>query len=61
MHSPPAEMKILLILPKKALEKPKLSLSQSALFDMKSRVSLKYFVNDYRSTIRSANDDTMFT
>ena len=61
VHSLPAEMKILLMLAKKTLEKPKLNLSCSALFHMKSRVSLKYLVNDCRSAIRSANHYTMFT
>ena len=40
-------MKILLI-PGKTLEKQKLNFSRSALFQMKTRVSLKYFVNDCR-------------
>ena len=40
-------MKILLILGK-TLEKQKLNFSRSALFQMKTRVSLKYFVNDCR-------------
>ena len=31
---------------KKTLEKQKLNFSHSALFHMKTRVSLKYFVND---------------
>ena len=41
----PAKMKILLILGK-TLEKQKLNFSRSALFHMKTGVSLKYFVND---------------
>ena len=38
-------MKILLI-PAKTLEKQKSNISHSALFHMKTRVGLKYFVND---------------
>ena len=41
-------MKILLILAKN--ENQKLNFSRSALFHMKIRVSLKYFVNDCMST-----------
>ena len=41
-------MKILLILAK-IIEKQKLNFSCSALFHMKTRVSLKYFVNDCTS------------
>ena len=41
----PAKMKILLIL-LKTLEKEKLNFSRSALFHMKTRVSLIYSVND---------------
>ena len=36
---------------KKTLEKQKLNISLSALLDMKTRVSLKYFVNDCRLTL----------
>ena len=39
-------MKILLI-QAKSLEKQKLNFSRIALFHMKTRVSLKHFVNDY--------------
>ena len=42
-------MKILLIL-EKTLEKQKLHFSRSALIHMKTRVSLKYLVNDCRSS-----------
>ena len=45
MPSLPAEMKILLTLAK-TLEKQKLNFSRSELFHMKTRVSLKYHVND---------------
>ena len=38
-------MKILLLLAK-AIEKQKLNSSRSGLFHIKTRVSLKYFVND---------------
>ena len=41
----PAKMKILLIL-LKTLEKEKLDFSRSALFHMKTRVSLIYSAND---------------
>ena len=44
--SPLVKMNVLLILAK-ALEKQKLNFSRSALVCMKTRVSLKYFVNDY--------------
>ena len=44
MLSVSAKMKILLILPK-ILEKQKINFSRSALFCMKTRVSLKHFVN----------------
>ena len=40
-----AKMKILLILAK-TLEKQELNFSRSALFHMKTRVSLRYFMND---------------
>ena len=40
----PPRIKILLILAK-TIEKPKLNFSRWALFHMKTRVSLKYFVN----------------
>ena len=53
-------MKILFILAK-IFEKQKLNLSRSALFAMKANVSLKYLVNDCRSTTDSANQYTMFT
>ena len=43
------KMKILLILAK-TLEKQKLSFSCSALFHMKTKVSLKYFVNGCSSS-----------
>ena len=46
MPSLPAKMKILLLLAK-AIEKQKLNSSRSWLFHMKTRVSLKYLVNDY--------------
>ena len=45
MPSLPAKMKILLLLAK-AIEKQKLNSSRSGLFHMKTRVSLKYLVND---------------
>ena len=45
MSSLPAEMKVLLILAK-TLEKQKLKFYCSALFHMKTRVGLKYFVSD---------------
>ena len=45
MPSLPAKMKILLLLAK-AIEKQKLNSSCSGLFHMKTRVSLKYLVND---------------
>ena len=45
VSSLPAKMKTLLILAK-TLEKSKLNFSSSAIFHMKTRVSLKYFVND---------------
>ena len=45
MPSLPAKMKILLIIAKN-LKKQTLNFSRSALFRMKTRVSLKYFVND---------------
>ena len=45
MPSPPAKMKVLLILAK-TFEKQKLNFTHSALFHMKTRVVLKYFVND---------------
>ena len=46
MPSLPAKMKILLILEEmKCLEKQKLMISNCALFHMKTRVSLKYFVS----------------
>ena len=41
----PAKMKILLILAKTS-QKQQLNVSRSALFHMKNRVSLKYFVSD---------------
>ena len=44
MLSVSAKMKILLILPK-ILEKQKINFSRSVLFCMKTRVSLKHFVN----------------
>ena len=47
MPSLPAKMKILLILAK-ALEKQKLNFACSALFHIKTRVNLKYFVDDGR-------------
>ena len=47
MTSLPAKIEILLILIKTP-EKQKLNFSRSALFRMKTRVSLKYFVNDSR-------------
>ena len=47
MHSLPAKRKILLILAKSSW-KQKLKSSRSALFCLKTRVSLKYFVNDCR-------------
>ena len=50
MPSPPAKMKILFILVR-TLEKQKLNFFHSALFHLKTRVSLKYFVNDCRSVI----------
>ena len=37
---------IILLIPVKTLEKQKLDFFRSALFHMKARVSLKYFVND---------------
>ena len=43
--SPPAKIKTLLILAK-TLDRQKLNFSPSALFHMKTRVSLNYFVND---------------
>ena len=45
MPSLPAKMKILLLLAK-AIEKQTLNSSRSGLFHMKTRVSLKYLVND---------------
>ena len=47
MSSFPTKIKILLILAK-TLEKEKLNFSRSALFHMKTRVSIRYFVNDCR-------------
>ena len=47
MSSLPAKMKALFTLAK-TLEKQKLNFSRSALFHMKTRVSLKYLVNDCR-------------
>ena len=47
MPSLPVKMKILLILAK-TLEKHKLNFSRSAQFHMKTRVSLKYFMNNCR-------------
>ena len=49
MPSLPAKIKILL----KTVKKQKLNVSRSALFYMKTRVSLKYFVNDCRYSIQS--------
>ena len=46
MSSPPDKMNILLKQLKKTHEKQKLNFSSSALFHMKSKVSLKYFVNN---------------
>ena len=40
----PAKMKILLILSKKTLGKQKLNFYRRALFHMKTRVSLRYFI-----------------
>ena len=45
MLSLPANMKTLLVLVK-TLEKQKLNFSRSVLIHMKTRFSLKYFVND---------------
>ena len=45
MPSLPAKVKILLILAK-TLEKQKIKFSRSALFYIKTKASLKYFVND---------------
>ena len=47
----PANMKILLILAK-TLEKQKLNFSRTALFHIKTRASLRYFVNYCSWTIR---------
>ena len=47
MPSLPAKIKVWLIL-SKTLEKQKLNFCRSALFLMKARVSLKYFLNDCR-------------
>ena len=41
----PAKMKVLSILAK-SLEKQEVNFSRSTLFHMKTRVDLKYFVND---------------
>ena len=45
MPSRPAEMEVLLTLAKN-FWKTEIKLSRSALFHMKTRVSVKYFVND---------------
>ena len=50
MPSPPPKIKTLLILAK-AGEEQKLKLSCISLFHMKTRVCLKYFVNDCRKNV----------
>ena len=50
MPSLPTKMNVLLILAK-AFEKQKLNFSRGALFHMKTRVRLKYFVGDCSYTI----------
>ena len=52
MPSFPAKTKILLILAK-TFEKQKLHFPRSALFRMKTKVSLKFFGNSYRLAIFS--------
>ena len=44
--SPPPEMKILSVLVKISWKKQKLNISRNALFQIKTRVCLKYFAND---------------
>ena len=47
--APSLQMNNLLILAKKTLQKRKLNFSRGALFHMKTRVNLKYFVRDCSS------------
>ena len=49
MPSLPAKMESFVNARKKTLEIQKLNFPHSTLFHMKTRVSLKYFVNDYSS------------
>ena len=63
VQSLPAKMKNSLILTKKSLEKQKLNSSRIALFHMKTRVCLKFFVNDCRTChhlICNGNHDNDF-